>query len=1188
MRVKLLLPLVFLFGTYSFAFAFNIAEVQNTNPMKIYLSDLDTNDNPYLVNYYIFSPAAISQSVAPQCGLASVVDMVNDPNGLWDGHINYGDLPSQNCEYLIPENGQWAVIETYEAPNLSCYTNNYNELPNKGCFVSRKFFDFPPAQSPALSTGSPGGSGPQQFRPEFSIEKPQGGNTVGNIAEIVYKAFDQNNLRQIAVDRFGLVPNSVSLYYSDSLIKNTDGYLVTEEYKNLIQKDLPTDGVFAWDTKAQPEGNNYRIIGNTVDLTGDVGEFVTGLFSIDHSLPTFNVRTDPGVSHGEDVNISVEPSEDLSASPQVFVTQRSYTKIAVPVFASSTGSGTIWLGKYEVRPGFDGPARVEVVGKDSVGNEGNAVLSGEYFSVGIDPPPKPIIVLPLDKDVFATSTVLAKGSVREDTAVVLIVNGKDEYKSKPDPEGNFLIENIRLDPLVDKGVNSLNFTSRDTAGNISESVLLTLKFNFDPEISVLAPAIGDKASASTTIKILAGDKNNDRLKFTYEIMHKAAGPVTGKWTKLAEDTLLRQLTFNTREFKDGKYVIKVTAGDGFAKTEALSGFFEISNFLPLISFERGEKINSKIDDVVIRGSIKSPTTATQRFAILTGEYSTDGGTSWISLAPSDGNFDSFEEGFSVSLADLPEGLYKVLFRARDSRRYYGRAEVTVIIDFAPPGVPEVLPLPNSIISKDDDLDPEVAGVQFAVLGSSEANAEIYMTDGNAEFKSMADENGKFIVVATLREHGKNDFKIYAVDLAGNKSPDATLSVVYNNPPILKFLNPREGMGIGKKIEITWEVRDLDLDPVSGINLSYRKGNGLFISLGRNLKGNKYLWDTFGLPEGTDYELKLEATDGISPASLTIHFSIDNTPPRLFTDGLKKAVFTKTADIAVGGSAEDDLSGVAFVEFSLNGTDWYRALLTSGYLKKRAAFSLKKSFSLEDGKYELLVRSLDAAGNMSPVSSFGFIVDTKPPRIGSFTISQETIFLSPDDAGNFEILEGTKLKFALSMESDTKEAELSYGSKKIILEKDRSSNLWVAGIDFAEKENLNFKVRATDAVGNEVSGKEIGRAVIIARGKVSSPAGALSGARLHIFTFNDDDKSWVKWQSEAYGEINPALSDSNGNYAVLLPQGKYQFVIEKTGFVRLRSSEFELVAPGYINFDFIMSPRSGIKGFIEDIIEKISL
>ena len=76
---------------------------------------------------------------------------------------------------------------------------------------------------------------------------------------------------------------------------------------------------------------------------------------------------------------------------------------------------------------------------------------------------------------------------------------------------------------------------------------------------------------------------------------------------------------------------------------------------------------------------------------------------------------------------------------------------------------------------------------------------------------------------TLRDHAKNKILLSSTDSAGNRSKgEAELLLVYNNPPTLRFLWPRERGGLNHKAEVAFDMQDPDLDPIADSSLSYRK------------------------------------------------------------------------------------------------------------------------------------------------------------------------------------------------------------------------------------------------------------------------------------------------------------------------------------------------------------------------------
>jgi hypothetical protein len=214
-----------------------------------------------------------------------------------------------------------------------------------------------------------------------------------------------------------------------------------------------------------------------------------------------------------------------------------------------------------------------------------------------------------------------------------------------------------------------------------------------------------------------------------------------------------------------------------------------------------------------------------------------------------------------------------------------------------------------------------------------------------------------------------------------------------------------------------------------------------------------------------------------------------------------------------------------------------------------------------------------------------VVDSTPPRIGSYTLSIGNILLFPQGT-TFQIIEGAKIKFTISLETDTYQATLFINDQPIELEK--NFNLWEKEISLAGAKEHKLSISAQDNLGNQITKKEIGFIQSIEKGQVlSSLNEPVNGAKITVFVFNDQNQSWNRWQAEAFGLRNPFLSQQNGEYELLLPEGKYYLTLQKTGFTRLRSSELAIADPSFINFDFSLEQREGLRGLLEDLLEKIT-
>ncbi|MFA4890605.1 MAG: Ig-like domain-containing protein [Candidatus Paceibacterota bacterium] len=1016
-------------------------------------------------------------------------------------------------------------------------------------------------------------------RPEVAITAPKSGLAFSSIMKIEYQATDKNDLGNATErEQLGLGLTPVSIFYSDKIYEWNHSIIDALD-KTLIAKDLSPKDSYLWNIpKELAEGSLYRIIIDAVDNGGDVGENVSDFFTIDRTAPVFSITADrTAITKTGEVKITAQSSKELVAPPTLTVTQRGYKAVEVLM----SGAGKLFEGIYKVVTGFDGPAAIGISGQDQSGNVSATIVSGRAFSVGIEPPPKPIIDFPLQEKVTTKeNNISVKGHAREDTEVILLLNGTTELKTKPEKDGSFIFDNVTLDPQYLRGENIFNIISRDDDGNESQAAIITVKFNFAPEVAFLFPQNNSTLSATSTIRIDASDKNNDALTFTYEI--KPAN--SDNWSLIASSTPNKRYVLDTRNFADGEYVLRVTANDGFADTQVISPQFAIKNFLPVITFTGGELMITNNKDVVVSGTVSAPESPEGRRQISGLEYSMGGGKLWKAIIADVGAASFLTSAFSLSLSDLKEDEYTILFRAKDSRGFYGRAAKTVIVDFGPPAKPVVSsPKSLALITDKDDEDSGLAGIQFTVSGTAEPKSEVSVVLGDAIFKATTNSEGAFAVHGvTLKQRNKNDFVVFATDKARNKSSEVNASVVYNNPPIVKFINPRQNRGLHGVADVQWGIEDIDSDSVAGVILSYRRGNGSFSVLTKSASQNSFKWDVSDFQEGSGYQLKIEATDGITPTTSIIDIYIDNTPPEIEISPLNQTSFKKAFSLSARGTASDNLSGIEFIEYSVDGKNWFKAVMASGYLGRNASFRISHPFALGDGEYNFGVRAVDAAGNVSRPKFQKITVDTTPPRIGSYTVSLGQMNFLPKN-GSFEILSGSKVKLTISLEEDTAEAFLTIGDNKINLSKNKATGLWEAELSFSLLGKLPLAITAADLLGNKITGKEIGSFNAIPAGKTS-----VGGAKIYVSIWSEDNKSLIDWRADNYGGNNPTFSSENGEYKLALPAGKFQLLIQKTGFEKIKTNEFVLDEPSFINFDFTLIELKGVWGFIENIMEKIGL
>src|SRR6185369_4478433 len=101
-----------------------------------------------------------------------------------------------------------------------------------------------------------------------------------------------------------------------------------------------------------------------LDQGNVLGEYVSDAFYVDFTAPRFIVSTDPSITRGEDVNITVQPDENLKEPPHVSVIQEGAEARDVKMVLKDDA----YQGVYKVLSGHDGIAKISVEGTDPAGN----------------------------------------------------------------------------------------------------------------------------------------------------------------------------------------------------------------------------------------------------------------------------------------------------------------------------------------------------------------------------------------------------------------------------------------------------------------------------------------------------------------------------------------------------------------------------------------------------------------------------------------------------------------------------------------------------------------------------------------------------------------------------------------------------------------------------------------------------
>ncbi len=1075
--------------------------------------------------------------------------------------------------------GHYSILEFDPADHLDCSTLVYADCKTTGTLVSEALFTMMPIPIDGGGAGEETQASTAILNPIVTISSPQEGDVFSQKGTISYVTL--NAIK-------------VNLYYSNK-IPLRDGSFVSPADTISIASDVPKSGSYSWDTHLLTPGSLYRVIVDALGTDGHMGEMVSGLFSVDFTPPTFIVKADPPATRGTPVTISVDASEVLGGIPVVTVTQVGAAVSAVIM----KGNGLHFEGVYTPVPGYDGVAGIAVSGVDKAGNKGSLVVSGGTLAVGVNPPPKPVVTSPRTNSVVATSTLSIIGTVRADTTAMVEVNGVDTYEAKPGKDGVFTVPKIRLQ-AQGRGANVLSITARDQGGLVSEAVPISIRYNIPPTIALSRPVMNATLIGTAPLVAADADANADPLAFTYQIISARdyallplsslfASSTDSAWTIIGDALPADRFNWDSTEVENGLYYVRVRVDDGVAQAYTDPVSVSIHNVLPFLRFEDGRKTVSNKTPLVVTGHALVPSDLSVNAAIARVEYSTDNGKKWTAVPlVTDATGARFATTFSTF---TKEGTYPVLWRVTDDRKLVGRVSHPVIIDLTPPAAPLVLtPAPNARVGDDTDTNPNKQGVQTIVSGTAEPESVVTLTFGSTVETTKALFDGIFAFRdVNVTSRGRNSVRLTATDQAENTSGPTTTSFLYDNPPIISFITPQSSHGFSDTADIQWKIVNRDKVPLSGVALSWHRGNGAFTTLPVAQTDTSYVWDVMHLSEAVDYELRLIVGDGLATSTETVGFAIDRTPPTLTSLVLAKTVLGKSDVLKATGGASDALSGIAAVEYALTARDaspreddWSVALLRNGYLKKSASYSITYPSELTDGAYRLFVRAVDAAGNVSPAQSADITVDTASPYVGSFEAVKDGLNITPDAEGVLTVYENSTFLFGISLEADTVSASVTAGERMTELTRNIASGLWEGMLTAPAAGATPLLLTAKDASHNAETAVRFGTLATIPRGSVVAHGNTIPGALVRVLKLNEQTNAYVPFVSSQVSTSADVAVDENGAYELALPQGTFRLIVHAPGYVTVgQDSTFE--RPSFVGVSFTTERQQGFLGFLKGII-----
>jgi len=222
----------------------------------------------------------------------------------------------------------------------------------------------------------------------------------------------------------------------------------------------------------------------------------------------------------------------------------------------------------------------------------------------------------------------------------------------------------------------------------------------------------------------------------------------------------------------------------------------------------------------------------------------------------------------------------------------------------------------------------------------------------------------------LGGHGPHTVAYWAEDVVGNLGPVGTLYFLIDLAPVATNLNPSDQAWAVAPPPLVWASVDPDGDASVGYEVQVASDAGFtsVVATSGAVSSPLETWRAPGLSDGRYYwRVRVRDEYGVGSAwSAGTGFGVDGSPPevvaRYGSVGMNPGVLVLHPGDSIELTATDALSGVARIEYSLNGGAW-------------TTYSSPVRFDTI-GRHVLAFRATDNAGNTEATQVI--VVDAVPP------------------------------------------------------------------------------------------------------------------------------------------------------------------------------------------------------------------
>jgi hypothetical protein len=298
---------------------------------------------------------------------------------------------------------------------------------------------------------------------------------------------------------------------------------------------------------------------------------------------------------------------------------------------------------------------------------------------------------------------------------------------------------------------------------------------------------------------------------------------------------------------------------------------------------------------------------------------------------------------------------------------------------------------------------------------------------------------------------------------------------------------------------------------------------------------------------------------------------DMLPPAVTVATKLKGAYKDAPTIE--GTARD-VSGVRSIAYSAGGDKWQAV---DGTVDGSPAVQFRFTPSdLDDGTYQLKIKTVDGRGNMGVVPAGTLTINRLPPTFAGASIAVGGVSMPVGTDGRLLGIAGNTVTVTAGVVGGPDRVSAAVADPTVLPPDTAWRPLTATGIGPSWSGDVTLPpaagsfalwINAIDGSGQRVA-SPVAQLTLAAAGSITDQAGhPVKWGSVRVMTV--DGHTLTPWNGSGYGLPNLVRVNPNGNYSMLLPKGRYYLDVTASSYRPIRTEIATVDTPTYVTADFVM-------------------